>query len=175
MKKRIPGIVLTILCLFAGGMYALRHGAVFFVPEKAADAAQAAERAPELAEADLAAAFPSEAPEKININAADAEGLDRLPGIGPAKAAAILEYRRNHGFFRMPEDLMKVPGIKEGTYGKLADRITVGELPEIGVEDGWPGVLLPKAGGRLQELLSPASSEGGGAGDAAAVSAGGAP
>ena len=33
MHKRIPGIALAILCLFAGGMYAMRHGAGFFVPE----------------------------------------------------------------------------------------------------------------------------------------------
>lgn len=138
MNKRIPGIVLTILCLTAGGMYAFSHGAGFFVPESGAESVQASAR-----EADLAAAFPSEAPEIININTADAEELDKLPGIGPAKAAAILEYRRTHGFFRVPEELMKVPGIKEGTYGKLAERITVGELPEIGSDGGWPGVPLP--------------------------------
>ena len=85
-------------------------------------------------------------------NAADAAALDTLPGIGPAKAAAILEYRKSHGFFRAPEDLMKVPGIKEGTYGKLAERITVGELPEektaeeVSREARWPGLLLPERG-----------------------------
>ena len=141
MNKRIPGIALTILCLFAGGMYAMRHGAGFFVPESGAESVQASAR-----EADLTAAFPSETPEIININTADAEGLDKLPGIGPAKAAAILEYRRTHGFFRVPEELMKVPGIKEGTDGKRAERITVGELPEIGSDGGWPGVPLPEAG-----------------------------
>ena len=141
MNKRIPGIVLTILCLTAGGMYAFSHGAGFFVPENAPEAVQGTARA-----ADLTQAFGTQAPERININTADAGELDRLPGIGPAKAAAILEYRKTHGFFRVPEDLMKVPGIKEGTYGKLADRVTVGELPEIGSDGGWPGVLLPEAG-----------------------------
>lgn len=140
MHKRIPGIVLTILCLIAGGMYAMRHGAGFFVPENAAESVQGTVRA-----ADWTQAFAAEAPERININTADAKELDKLPGIGPAKAAAILEYRKTHGFFRVPEDLMKVPGIKEGTYGKLADRVTVGELPGIGSGGGWPGVLLPSA------------------------------
>ncbi len=141
MHKRIPGIALAILCLFAGGMYALRHGAGFFVPESEAGTLRSETR-----EADVQQTFPSEAPERININTADAETLDKLPGIGPAKAAAILEYRRIHGFFRLPEDLMKVPGIKEGTYGKLEDRVTVGELPEIGSDGGWPGILLPAGG-----------------------------
>ena len=138
MHKRIPGIALAILCLFAGGMYAMRHGAGFFVPESEAGAVRRETR-----EDDYTQAFPSEAPEPVNINTADAETLDKLPGIGPAKAAAILEYRKTHGFFRVPEDLMKVPGIKEGTYGKLENMVTVGELPEIGSDGGWPGILLP--------------------------------
>lgn len=170
MDKRIPGIVLTILCLIAGGMYVFRHDAGFFVPENAAGTVQASVR-----EADLTAAFPSEAPELININTADAAELDKLPGIGPAKAAAILEYRKTHGFFRVPEDLMKVPGIKEGTYGKLADRITVGELPEIGGESGWPGVLLPDAGEELRKRLPLLPSGSDDRENDAAVSAGGSP
>ncbi len=141
MHKRIPGIALAILCLFAGGMYAMRHGAGFFVPESEAGTVRRETR-----EDDYTQAFPSEAPEPVNINTADAETLDKLPGIGPAKAAAILEYRKTHGFFRVPEDLMKVPGIKEGTYGKLENMVTVGELPEIGSDGGWPGILLPDGG-----------------------------
>ena len=151
MRKRIPGIVLTILCLFAGGMYAMRHGAGFFVPEHGTESMQGAERT-----ADLTAASATEIPEPININTAGAKELEKLPGIGPAKAAAILEYRKMHGFFRVPEDLMKVSGIKEGTCGQLAHLITVGELPDIGSGGGWPGVLLPleKAGAGREESRS---------------------
>ena len=46
---------------------------------------------------------------------------------------------------------MKVPGIEGGTYGKLENRVTVGELPEIGSKDGWPGILLPDGG--LPDIL----------------------
>jgi competence protein ComEA len=63
--------------------------------------------------------------EKININTADAEELDKLYGIGPSKAQAIIDYRNEHGNFQSIEDIMKVNGIKEGEFGKIRDNITV--------------------------------------------------
>ena len=48
----------------------------------------------------------------VNVNTADAATLAKeLDGIGPAKAAAIVEYRQKNGPFRAPEDLLKVEGI----------------------------------------------------------------
>lgn len=61
----------------------------------------------------------------VNINTADAAELEKLPGIGPAKAAAILLYRQEHGDFAKTEDLMRVPGIKAATYAKLEAYVTV--------------------------------------------------
>jgi competence protein ComEA len=61
----------------------------------------------------------------ININTATKEELDALPGIGPVKAQAIVDYRTKNGPFRTIEDIMKVPGIKEGTFGPLKDKISV--------------------------------------------------
>ena len=54
---------------------------------------------------------------KINPNVASAASLRRLPGIGPKRAEAIADWRRNHGpvAFRFPEDLADVPGIGDGT------------------------------------------------------------
>ncbi len=63
---------------------------------------------------------------QVNINTASAEELDKLPGIGPVKAEAILAWRTEHGNFRYPEDLIRVHGIGEGTLAKLLDMITVG-------------------------------------------------
>jgi competence protein ComEA len=61
--------------------------------------------------------------EKININTASAEELDRLPGIGKAKAQAIIDYRNENGPFRSLEDIEKVKGIKAGEFAKLKDYI----------------------------------------------------
>lgn len=63
----------------------------------------------------------------VNINTAKESELMTLPGIGKAKADAIVAYRKEHGAFSSCEELMQVPGIKESIYEKLRDEITVGE------------------------------------------------
>ena len=60
----------------------------------------------------------------IDINRADAAALETLPGIGPARAQAIIEHRETHGPFAEPGDLREVPGIGEATFQRLADQIT---------------------------------------------------
>lgn len=50
----------------------------------------------------------------VNINTATPEQLQRLPGLGPVKAAAIIDYRQQHGPFQSIEDLKEVPGIGDG-------------------------------------------------------------
>jgi len=61
--------------------------------------------------------------ERININTASAEELKRLPGIGEALAAAIVDYREEQGPFASEEDLLKVPGIGEGRLAAIRDHI----------------------------------------------------
>ncbi|EGW37892.1 helix-hairpin-helix domain-containing protein [Desulfosporosinus sp. OT] len=63
---------------------------------------------------------------KININTAGAAELDKLPGVGPALAERILQYRTEHGPFARPEDLENVSGIGTKTYEKMASQVTVG-------------------------------------------------
>ncbi|MBB2182645.1 helix-hairpin-helix domain-containing protein [Lachnospiraceae bacterium MD1] len=63
--------------------------------------------------------------ELVNINTADKEELMTLPGIGHAKADSIIEYRLANGKFMNTEDIMNIPGIKEGLYRKISSYITV--------------------------------------------------
>lgn len=63
--------------------------------------------------------------QKININTAGKETLMTLPGIGESKAEAILEYRQEKGGFRSADELMNIPGIKEGVYNKIKHVIVV--------------------------------------------------
>lgn len=63
---------------------------------------------------------------KLNINTATEAELDALPGVGPATARRIVEYRNQHGPFQKIDDLNEVKGIGEGTIRKLAPLITVG-------------------------------------------------
>ena len=62
---------------------------------------------------------------KTNINTADTEELSELPGIGPAYAERIIEYRVSNGGFHAPEDIMNVSGIGEKTFLKLRELISV--------------------------------------------------
>ncbi|MEM9727007.1 MAG: ComEA family DNA-binding protein [Myxococcota bacterium] len=60
----------------------------------------------------------------INLNEASPTELVVLPGIGPARAAAIVEVREKRRF-RRPEDLLRVPGIGRKTFGRIRDRLCV--------------------------------------------------
>jgi competence protein ComEA len=61
----------------------------------------------------------------IDINTASASELDSLPGIGPALADAIIEYRTDHGPFGSVDELARVPGISARMVDTMRDQITV--------------------------------------------------
>ena len=67
--------------------------------------------------------------EKIDPNFADAVELRRLPGVGPAKAAAIVRYRRDNGPFRSLEDLERVRGLGRATVESLAPHLELVSQP----------------------------------------------
>jgi competence protein ComEA len=63
--------------------------------------------------------------QKININTASAGELEALPGIGPALAQRIVDYRQSAGPFQRLEDIKKVKGIGDGIFAQIKDLITV--------------------------------------------------
>lgn len=84
-----------------------------------------------------AASEPLRPGERIDPNTAPAAQLRRLPGVGPAKASAILQSRNRGAVYRRPEDLLRVPGIGPRTLETLAPHL---DLPGSGFS---PGATAP--------------------------------
>lgn len=59
----------------------------------------------------------------VNLNTATAAQLDSLPGIGPARAEAIIRWRTEHGRFGAVDDLARIPGISPAIVAKLRERV----------------------------------------------------
>lgn len=67
----------------------------------------------------------SEAEDRININTADLEELQKIPGVGEVKAKRIIEYREEHGPFGAAEEITNVTGIGDVSYEKMKEYITI--------------------------------------------------
>lgn len=74
----------------------------------------------------LAVAGPATTPSPVDLNTASVEQLTELPGIGPALASRIVEYREKAGQFESVEELMNVRGIGEKSFAKLEPHVRVG-------------------------------------------------
>ena len=62
---------------------------------------------------------------RINLNTATREELQRLPGVGPALAARVVEHRERHGPFRRAEHLIIVRGFSERRFEELRHLIAI--------------------------------------------------
>lgn len=62
---------------------------------------------------------------KVNINTANVNELDNLPGIGPSLAQRIIEYREENGNFKSIEELQNVKGIGDAKYSDIKDNVTI--------------------------------------------------
>lgn len=61
----------------------------------------------------------------VNVNSATKEQLEKLEGIGPVKAQAIIDYRKKNGPFKSLDDVKKVDGIGEATYATIKKDIVL--------------------------------------------------
>jgi competence protein ComEA len=101
--RRVIGVAIAVLVLFIG--------TVTVVAQESRDQ-RATPKAP-------AAASP------LNLNTATVAELEKLPGVGAAMAARIIEYREKNGPFKKIEELMNVKGIGEKAFLKLKPLVTV--------------------------------------------------
>ena len=75
--------------------------------------------------ASLVAVTPAAEPATVDLNRASAEQLQQLPGVGPAIAKRIVDFRDEHGPIERVDDLLKVRGIGEKSLEKLRRFVTV--------------------------------------------------
>ena len=83
--------------------------------------------------------------ETVDPNRADAVALDRLPGLGPSAAAAIVAAREDGAVFRRPDDLLSVRGIGPGTLARIRDFLALGAPPVSPPRAPGRGGPLPAA------------------------------
>ena len=80
---------------------------------------------PSLAVASQQAGPGGQEQQKIEINSATAEQLQEIPGIGPALATRIIDFREEHGPFERVEDLLNVQGIGVRTLERMRPYLEV--------------------------------------------------
>ena len=100
----------------------LKDGMQVTVPEKSPQGTAVQGAAVQGAQAGAAKPLPEG---MVNINTADEKELDKLPGIGPAMAKRIVEYRMENGAFQAPEEIKRVKGIGDAKYEKMKDKIAL--------------------------------------------------
>ena len=148
----ISGLTIAFLGFMIGFFVGRNHvvvktaqGAVIEVEENSADSAPAreteeAQKTPDASGSSASGDLPAEqvlpAAESetaavsypLDLNRATAEQLQTLPGIGPAIAQRIVDYREEHGAFETKEALMEVSGIGQKRFDAIASMITVGGI-----------------------------------------------
>ena len=89
----------------------------------------------------------------ININTANSDELQQVPGIGPATADKILQMRKSYGAFKSVDDLLSIRGIGKKRLEKMRKYLTVSKSASLN-KPACPGCAKPAAS---QSKTPPAS------------------
>lgn len=100
----------------------LQDGMSIYVPKKGEDLLVQEQTGPPVTSSTISEAG---VPNKINLNQADATQLQQVSGIGPKKAADIIDYRQKDGPFKSVDELTNVNGIGEKTLANIRDELCV--------------------------------------------------
>lgn len=103
----------------------LSDGMQVHVPTLLPENAEAQAPSRSLATPALLSAAVETGPKLVNINTADAEELDTLPGVGPATAQSIIDHRQTNGPFLTIEEILEVSGIGPAKFEQMKELITV--------------------------------------------------
>ena len=115
IKKLLPALVVPAFLLFSAIVYLIGTGSGR-IPVETSGRETAA-----VTQALVRSALPEQG--LINVNTADLEALQTLPGIGPTRADRIIAYREAHGPFAKLSDLLFVKGIGPGVLDSIRDLI----------------------------------------------------
>lgn len=117
--ERLTLLLTALVLAFLSGWFLCRRqeAARVFVPSEIASPVPVSPSAP----------APEAGGERVNINTADAQTLQTLPGIGEKRALDIIAYRESNGPFIIPEAITDVPGIGPSTLEEILELITVEE------------------------------------------------
>jgi competence protein ComEA len=131
-ETRVLARTAAVLLVASMARYAweARRGGSPVLPGAADDGPALLAESRRLADENEARARPLAPGELIDPNRATELELDRLPGVGPAAARAIVAARERDGAFASPDDLLRVPGIGGGTLGRMR--------PHLALRDGPP-------------------------------------
>ncbi|HOR18308.1 MAG TPA: helix-hairpin-helix domain-containing protein [Brevefilum sp.] len=102
--------------------FLLRDGDYFYIPLAGESIPETARNAPGNNPLDNPAYFDY----PLDLNTASKEALESLPGIGPAKATDIVDYREQHGPFESIDELLNVPGIGPTIFESIREYLTIG-------------------------------------------------
>jgi competence ComEA-like helix-hairpin-helix protein len=153
-ETRVLARTAAVLLVASMARYAweARRGGPAVLPDAADDGPALLAESRRLVDENEARARPLGPGERVDPNRASAVELDRLPGVGPAAARAIVAAREREGGFASMDDLLRVQGIGDGTLARMRPHLELRDAPPRVVgrrgTSGGGAAVAPPAGAR---------------------------